>query len=129
MALLDNIKNMCIPGKPQQVQLTETNLPVILFPPGCVSQMFPAFPSWYARKSQILSYQKGSQSSEMRSQTPSLISESLAIAAQDLCSSYWHPVPTMPFRPGMSGQVTGVLFDVPLIFFQGSEQKYAVWPH
>lgn len=38
----------------------EANLPIILFPQGCVAQIFPASSSWSARKSQIPLYRKGS---------------------------------------------------------------------
>lgn len=75
--------------------------------------MFPAFSSWYARKSQIPSYREGSQSSEMGVQTPRLTSENLSICSQDLWSSNLH---TIPFRLDMSSQLTLVLFAISLIF-------------
>lgn len=38
----------------------EANLPIILFPQGCVAHIFPASSSWSARKSQIPLYRKES---------------------------------------------------------------------
>lgn len=75
--------------------------------------MFPAFSSWYARKSQIPSYREGSQSPEMGVQTPRLTSENLSICSQDLWSSNLH---TIPFRLDMSSQLTLLLFAISLIF-------------
>lgn len=62
----------------------EANLPIILFPQGCVAQIFSSLlhhgPHAKVKSPYI---KKVLESSKMRGQTPSLISESLPIGSQD----------------------------------------------